>query len=391
MCLTNPCYTQCIAKQHASTMIQASADRKKLPIGIQTLSQIREGNYYYVDKTALAVKLSKEGKHYFLSRPRRFGKSLFLDTLKELFEGNESLFKGLAAKTQWDWSVKYPVLRFSFGGNNYSQQGYLEADLKEQLTALEKQYHFTADGTTCAGRFKSLILHLEQQFKKTVVVLIDEYDKPILDALLNPEVAKANRDFLRGFYGTIKDYDAHIKFSFLTGVSKFSKVSLFSGLNNLKDITLDARYATICGYTDQDIDTVFVPELTGLDRDEIRAWYNGYHWLGEGVYNPFDVLLLFDTRLFDNYWFETGTPIFLIDLLFKRQIPSLRLENMFSSSDMLSSFDVEHIDTEALLFQTGYLTIKKQENIGGQFFYTLGYPNREIAQSLNTRLLSALV
>lgn len=372
-------------------MTQAAATKKTLPIGIQTFREIRENAYYYVDKTALAIKLPKEGKHYFLSRPRRFGKSLFLDTLKELFEGNESLFKGLAAESQWDWSVKYPVLRFSFGSGNYNNTQSLHDTLHRQLSYFEKVWQVEKSLSDAAGRFADLIVHLHEQTELPVVVLIDEYDKPILDALLNPEVAKANRDFLRGFYGTIKDYDAHIKFSFLTGVSKFSKVSLFSGLNNLKDITLDARYATICGYTDQDIDTVFAPELVGLDREEIRVWYNGYHWLGEGVYNPFDVLLLFDTRLFDNYWFETGTPTFLIDLLFKRQIPSLRLQNMFSSSDMLSSFDVEHIDTEALLFQTGYLTIKKQENIGGQFFYTLGYPNREVAQSLNTRLLSALV
>lgn len=369
--------------------------RKKLPIGIQNFREMRQGGYYYVDKTPLALELFEKGKHYFLSRPRRFGKSLFLDTLKELFEGNQALFTGLAAAEQWDWSVRYPVLRFSFGANTYTQANYLEYDLQEQLTHLEQFYGLPEEGEqqtkTCAGRFKKLLLHVEQQFQQLVVILIDEYDKPILDSLLNPEQAKLNRDFLRGFYATIKDYDAHIQFSFLTGVSKFSKVSLFSGLNNLNDITLDERYATICGYTEADIDTVFAPELEGLDRDEIRAWYNGYHWLGEGVYNPFDVLLLFDKRRFDNYWFETGTPTFLIDLLFERQVPTLKLERMLSSSDMLSSFDVDYIDTEALLFQTGYLTIKQQENIGGQYFYTLGYPNREVAQSLNARILSALV
>ncbi|MGB0847861.1 MAG: AAA family ATPase, partial [Thiolinea sp.] len=207
----------------------------------------------------------------------------------------------------------------------------------------------------------------------------------------SPEVAKANRDFLRGFYGIIKDYDAHIKFSFFTGVSKFSKVSIFSGLNNLNDITLDPRYATICGYTDLDIDTVFATELDDLDRDEIRKWYNGYHWRGEGIYNPFDILQLFDKRQFDNYWFETGTPTFLVNLLFERQIATLKLNNLFSSSAMLSSFDVDVIETEALLFQTGYLTIKQEENLGGQRFYQLGYPNREVYQSLNEQLLSSLV
>jgi len=166
---------------------------------------------------------------------------------------------------------------------------------------------------------------------------------------------------------------------------------LFSGLNNLKDITLDPRYSTLCGYTDNDIDTVFAPELEGLDRGQIKEWYNGYYWLGEGVYNPFDILQLFDNREFDNYWFETGTPTFLVDLLFKRQIPTLKLESMFSSSTMLSSFDVDDITTEALLFQTGYLTIKRKDNLGGKIFYTLGYPNREVYQSLNEILLSMLV
>lgn len=366
-------------------------ERKQLPLGIQTLSKIRENDYYYVDKSDLALSLFNGGSHYFLSRPRRFGKSLFLDTLKELLEGNEALFQGLAAQDKWDWSVKYPVLRFSFGSKNFNNTIGLQESLHTQLTHLERQFDLKPQLEDIGGRFADLILNVSQKMGQPVAILIDEYDKPILDALEYPDVAKANRDFLRGFYGTIKDYDAHIKFSFLTGVSKFSKVSLFSGLNNLKDITLDPRYSTICGYTDSDIDQVFAPELEGLDREEIRQWYNGYHWLGEGVYNPFDILQLFDRRKFANYWFETGTPTFLIDLLLKRQIPSLKLGNMFSSSSMLSSFDVEDITTEALLFQTGYLTIKQEENLGGQTFYTLGYPNREVYQSLNEHLLSALV
>lgn len=365
--------------------------RKKLPIGIQTFAKIRGDDYYYIDKTALALKLVDEGSHYFLSRPRRFGKSLFLDTLKELFEGNEKLFKGLAAQENWDWSVQYPVLRFSFSGNNYDKPGQLELDLTEQLDTLDKKHQNQPQNKTHPGRFRELIQHLHEQNKQPVVVLIDEYDKPIMDALNAPEIAKANRNILHSFYSTIKDNDAYIKFSFLTGVSKFSKVSIFSGLNNLKDITLDARYSTICGYTDNDVDTVFAPEIEGLDRDEIRQWYNGYHWLGEGVYNPFDILQFFDNREFRNYWFETGTPTFLVDFLLNRQVPTLNLSSMLSNMAMLSSFDIEHIETEALLFQTGYLTIKHRENLGGQYFYTLGYPNREVAQSLNDHLLTALV
>ena len=270
-------------------------DRKRLPIGIQTFREIREDDHYYVDKTGLIQQLIGGGKHYFLSRPRRFGKSLLLDTLKELFEGNEPLFQGLAIHDHWDWSVKYPVLRFSFGRKNYRQQEALEESLHQQLSQFEEHFQLERHFEDAGSRFADLLEKIKQQTGLSIVVLIDEYDKPILDALEYPEVAKANRDFLRGFYGTIKDYDAHIRFSFLTGVSKFSKVSLFSGLNNLEDITLVPAFSTVCGYTDDDIDTVFAAELPGLDRQEIRDWYNGYHWLGEGVYNPFDILQLFKT------------------------------------------------------------------------------------------------
>ena len=365
--------------------------RKKLPIGIQTFSEIREENHYYVDKTQLALELIDSGKHYFLSRPRRFGKSLFLDTLKELFEGNESLFKGLAAEKQWDWSVKYPVLRFSFGKGYFDSVEYLHKNVMAQLSELDEQFGHESSHDTTPERLRSLIRHIKKQTGQRVVVLVDEYDKPILDTLQNPEVARNSRDYLRGFYSTIKDSDADIEFSFLSGVSKFSRVSLFSGLNNLYDMTLDPNYSTLCGYTDHDIDTVFAAELEGLDRQQIREWYNGYNWDGEGVYNPFDILQLFKTRVFKNYWFESGTPTFLVDTLLERQIATIKLDSLISSTTMLSSFDVGQIDTEALLFQTGYLTIKKVERMGGQDFYTLGYPNREVYQSLNEVLLSALV
>ena len=194
-----------------------------------------------------------------------------------------------------------------------------------------------------------------------------------------------------GLYSTIKFGDAHIKFSFLTGVSKFSKVSLFSGLNNLIDITLDSRYSAICGYTEADLDAVFAPELPGLDRSEIRTWYNGYNWLGdEAVYNPFDVLLLFFNRQLGAYWFETGTPTFLLDMLLERGVNSLALDDMLGSEELLSAFDVGHISTEALLFQTGYLTIRRSEPRGGRMYYRLSYPNQEVRQSLNESLLNHL-
>ena len=219
----------------------------------------------------------------------------------------------------------------------------------------------------------------------------DEYDKPILDALDTPDVARANRNFLRGFYSVVKDSDAHVRFTFITGVSKFSRVSLFSGLNNLRDITLDPRYSAICGYADADLDTVFAPELPGLDREEIRRWYNGYGWLGaERVYNPFDILLLFDSRQFAAHWFETGTPAFLIQTLVERGVESFALEGMAGTDELLSAFDVGDMTTEALRFQTGYLTIRDHERAGSQSVYRLGYPNQEVRQSLNNSLLRYL-
>ncbi|MYA23773.1 MAG: ATP-binding protein, partial [Gemmatimonadetes bacterium] len=332
-------------------------------------------------------------------RPRRDGKRLYQDTLKELFDGNEPLVEGLHIHDHWDWSVRHPVMRLSFGRGNFKESGYLHTNLMAQLDAVERREDVKSEYASAPERFAYLIEVLRERTGQPVAVLIDEYDKPILDALDVPEIARANRDFLRGLYATIKDSDAHIKFTFLTGVSKFSKastraqprVSLFSGLNNLKDITLDPRYSAICGYTDADLDAVFAPELPGLDRDEIRRWYNGYSWLGEEkVYNPFDILLLFDRRRFGAWWFETGTPTFLVETLISRGVGALSLDNMLGSDDLLSAFDVDHIATEALLFQTGYLTISRTELRGSRVYYRLGYPNQEVRQSLNESLLNHL-
>ena len=366
--------------------------RRRLPLGIQTFRKIREDGCYYVDKTAYAARLIEQGAHYFLSRPRRFGKSLFVDTLKELFEGDETLFRGLAVHGHWDWSVRHPVLRLSFGGGLFQKPGGLHADVMAQLGDIEREAGAASDCTTAPERFRALLAALHRRAGCRVVVLVDEYDKPILDALHVPETARANRDFLRSLYTVIKDSDAHVRFTFLTGVSKFSKVSLFSGLNNLTDITLEPEYSAICGYTDRDLDTVFAPELAGLDRQAVRDWYNGYSWLGaERVYNPYDILLLFRRRKFDAYWFETGTPTFLVDTLFDRRVSSLALDGMVAGGDLLSAFDVDEMATEALLFQTGYLTIKGEEDLGGEPVYRLGYPNREVRQSLNRRLLRRLM
>ena len=366
--------------------------KRRLPIGIQTFREIREGNHYYVDKTAHIQQLIDEGKHYFLSRPRRFGKSLFLDTLQELFEGNEPLFEGLYIHDHWDWSVRYPVLRFDFSSGNYQGPDDLRKEVAVQLDALENEAKVSPRNEDASARLRHLMKVLHERSGQRVVLLVDENDKPILDALAVPEVARANRNFLHSLYATTKDCDAHIHFTFLTGVSQFSKASIFSGLNNLINITLDTRYSAICGYTDADLDTVFAPELPGLDREEVRDWYNGYSWRGdEKIYNPFDVLTLFNSREFGACGYKTGTPTFLIEILLDRGVSSIALDNMLGTNALLSTIDLDHIATEALLFQTGYLTITSEENLGGESLYRLGYPNREVRQSLNRSLLRYLV
>jgi Predicted AAA-ATPase/PD-(D/E)XK nuclease superfamily len=365
--------------------------RRKLPIGIQTFAKLREEDaHYYVDKTAHALQLIGQGNCYFLSRPRRFGKSLFLDTLKELFEGNRALFSGLYADDHWDWTRRYPVIRISFGGGVWPQPAELELRLHEMLGEHAQRLGVHLTHTSLTGRFAQLIEQAHLRTGERVVVLIDEYDKPILDNITDSACATAMREALKNLYSVLKDSDAHLKFVFLTGVSKFSKVSLFSGLNHLEDITLDPRFSTLCGYTDEDIDTVFSPELPGLDRDEIRRWYNGYNWLGKSVYNPFDVLLLFRHHDFRPYWFETGTPTFLLKLLAERQFFTPDLSQVVAQEQLLSTFDVDDIAPEALLFQTGYLTVDSVWRIPGRTELTLKYPNLEVQSSLNERLLGEL-
>ena len=365
--------------------------RHLLPIGIQSFRKLRESNCYYVDKTGYALRLAEEGTHYFLSRPRRFGKSLFLDTLKELFAGSRELFEGLQAYEHWDWSRRHSVVKLSFGKGNFKEPGYLHTNLTARLGVIERATGVEPLHDTGPERLDHLLRTLHDQTGQRVVVLVDEYDKPILDALKQPDIARANRDYLRGLYSVFKDCDAHVRFCFLTGVSKFSKVSLFSGLNNLIDITLEPSYSSICGYTESDLDTLFAPELPGLDRERVRDWYNGYSWGGdEAVYNPFDALLLFRKREFKAWWFETGTPTFLVETLVDRGVASPSLDGMLASEKLLGTFDVGRIATEALLFQTGYLTIRDREDKGGKHYYRLGYPNREVRESLNESLLEYL-
>ena len=245
-----------------------------------------------------------------------------MDTLRSLFEGSEELFRGLDIHEHWDWSVKYPVVRLSFDGK-YNEPEDVERSVLNQLALIEHGAGLDPVPIVDGGpeRLQHLLYHLHHATGQQVVLLVDEYDKPILDILENPDLAKANRDYLRGFYGIIKGSAEHVRFCLVTGVIMFSKVNLFSGLNNLEDISLDPRYATLCGYTDADLDTVFAPELPGLDREAVRRWYNGYHWRGkEKVYNPFDVLLLFRNREFRPWWFETGSPDFLFRLLMDKEV-----------------------------------------------------------------------
>ena len=363
--------------------------RLKLPIGIQTFAKLREEGCYYADKTGFALRLIEQGTHYFLSRPRRFGKSLFIDTLAELFAGNEALFQGLYAQEHWDWTQRYPVIRFSFGGGVVRDPAQLQRKIQEQLRINQQALGLSCTDPDIGTCFAELIREAHASSGQRVVVLVDEYDKPILDSLGHPEVATAIRDGLRDLYSVIKDSDAHIRFAFLTGVSNFSKVSLFSGLNNLRDITVSSEYSAICGYTEADLDTVFAPELEGLNRDEVRRWYNGYNWTGESVYNPFDLLLLFQEREFRPWWFETATPTFLIDLLTERHAWLPALGNLQADEALLSAFEVGDISTEALMFQTGYLTIAGRELRFGEYWYRLGYPNHEVYRSLINGLLAA--
>jgi hypothetical protein len=360
---------------------------KYLPIGIQTFRDIIEGGFYYVDKTHFIPKLTS--KYYFLSRPRRFGKSLFLDTLKEAFSGNKELFKGLYLYDNWDWEKKYPVIKISFGGGSVRTPKALINHMSFILKNASQDHQIELKESIPDEQFYELIKNLSEKRGSQAVVLIDEYDKPILDAIENIEVARENREILKDFYSVLKDADPYLKLVFLTGVSRFSKVSIFSGLNQLNDITIDPSFATVCGYTQSELENVFEDRLKDFDKEKIKEWYNGYSWLGESVYNPFDILLLFDKKMFKPYWFETGTPTFLIKMFMKNRYYIPELENLEVGDEILSNLDVDNIRIENLLFQSGYLTIKDFKEKYG--IYTLSYPNLEVRKSFNSYFLTYII
>lgn len=364
--------------------------QQQFPIGIQNLAELRQGNYYYVDKTAKIIELINTSKYIFLSRPRRFGKSLTLDTIAELFAGNKPLFTGLYAENNWQWDTQYPIIRISFGGGASSESNQVADIISDTLQFLEEKWQIINNKATSNGRFKAIIQHCYLNTGKKVVILIDEYDKPILDNLSNPNKAITIRNELRDFFSVIKDNDAYIQFAMLTGVSKFSKVNLFSGLNNLLDVTLDEKFSNLCGYTQSELETVFAPELNNVNLAELKQWYNGYNWGGESVYNPFDILLFLNStkKNYKPYWIETGNTTFLVDKIINEEVNIAQIQQEMIDANILSSFDIGDISPIALMFQTGYLTIDTISIKAGMEIYTLKFPNIEVQQSLNRLLLT---
>lgn len=371
----------------------------RLPIGIQDFESLRIDGYTYIDKTEYVYRLVNEGRYYFLSRPRRFGKSLLLSTIKALFQGKRDLFKGLAIdqKEDIDWT-EYPILHLDLNTEKYDAKEKLENVLNDFLTKAENSYGKMESETSPGLRFQGVIKRAYEKTGRRVVILVDEYDKPMLQAIGNKELQDEYRATLKGFYGALKSMDGCIKFAMLTGVTKFGKVSVFSDLNNLMDISMLRKYHNICGITEEELLATFdkkIDELAAdnnITRDEciakLKNMYDGYHfneYAKEGIYNPFSVLNTLSSQVFNDYWFETGTPSFLVYQLKKTCYP---LENMTIeelSTDMLNSIDSMDENPLPLLYQSGYLTLKSYNEEFDS--YTLGFPNREVEQGFIKYLL----
>lgn len=339
-----------------------SENLPKLPIGYSSLEQILDYGCVYIDKTRFIYNLTATGgRYYFLSRPRRFGKSLFINTLKQAFLGNKAVFRSLYLENNWNWSLSYPVIHIDFGGGLFRTLDDLISKINMLLDAHYAQYDIPNKYEEISNRFDYLITTLHNKTHQQIVILIDEYDKPILDSIDNQNIAINLRETLKKLYAVIKTKDKQLRFVFFTEVSKFSQVSLFSGLNNLEDITLNEEYATICGYTQIELENAFTPYLTNVDRNKLRTWYNGYRFsssIHHKVYNPFDILLFFANKnKYQNYWFSTDTPTFLIKLLQDKKYPINKLDGALVTHEILNSFDVDDILPEAIFYQAGYLTI----------------------------------
>jgi Predicted AAA-ATPase/PD-(D/E)XK nuclease superfamily len=359
------------------------------PIGQQDFPSIIKEGKVYVDKTMYALDVIQSSKSNFLSKPRRFGKSLFISTLESIFLGKKELFEGLYIYDKWQFE-EYPIIRIDF-----TKIGYRDFDLKEsliqELDRIFELYNIVSTQETLSLKFRELIEELSIKFNKGVVILIDEYDKPLIDYLdkENLHFALQNRDILKTFYSILKPLEAHVKFLLITGVSKFSKVSIFSDLNNLTDLSLDLAYNEICGISQKELEENFTDELKLYDKEKIKQWYNGYkfHPKGNSVYNPFSILNFFRTGDFNNYWYSTGTPTFLMKMCREQHL--YKFEEISINQSDLGNFDIENLKIEPILFQTGYLTIVDENPLFRS--YKLGFPNMEVQESYLRNLLEAYI
>ncbi len=371
--------------------------KKRLALGHQEFSEVIGNNCIYVDKTEDIYKLIENGSYYFLSRPRRFGKSLLANTLKELFLGNKELFKGLWIYDKWNWEKKHPVIKISFSLMDYIQHGLFVA-INFELDKIAKTHNLILQSSTNGDKFIELITKLSSS-QGQVAVIIDEYDKPIIDYMDDIPQAEENLKILKNFYSILKDADKNLRFLFITGVSKFSHISIFSDLNNLTDITIDSKYAKIVGWTKDEVEKNFpdhIKDVAETFKDvfpnimlQMKKWYNGYSWDGKTkVYNPVSLMNFFDKQVFRNYWFSTGTPTMLMKIIKNRQLTAFDIEKTYISSDILDKYDFANINFKSLLFQTGYLTIKEYDIYLDEI--TLGYPNQEVDKSFSVHILSEL-
>lgn len=366
----------------------------KYPIGIQDFEKLRTNGYSYVDKSRFVYKLATEGEYYFLSRPRRFGKSLFLSTLEAYFQGKKELFEGLAIyDLETDWK-KYPIFHIDLNTANFREKDSLYMVLNDYLTTWECKYGARESEATLALRFKGVIARAAEKEECGVVILIDEYDKPILQTLRDPELQAEHRAQLKAFYSVLKTQDRYIKFAFLTGVTKFGKVSVFSDLNNLTDISMDHRYISICGMTEKELLTNFkegIGELASANEDnetetidKLRMRYSGYHFEenSEEIYNPFSVLNTLANSRYDDYWFKANTHTFLIDILKKHDYCITDLNKAQVKVNMMNNVDSNPIP---VIYQSGYLTIKSYDERFKN--YQLGFPNKEVEEGILNTLL----
>ena len=371
---------------------------KKYPIGIQDFEKLRKEGYCYIDKTSCVYDLVQKGSYYFLSRPRRFGKSLLISTLEAYFEGKKDLFEGLAiAGLEKDWK-KYPILHLDLNTQKYGSEKSLMTLLEENVVGWEAKYGRNAAEVGIERRFAGVIRRAHEMTGERTVILVDEYDKPLLQTIDNEQLQGAYRTLLKAFYGALKSEDAHIRFAMLTGVTKFGKVSVFSDLNNLQDISMDERYADICGISEAELsenfsdDILNLAEANGQSLEEaciaLKERYDGYHfnpWTPYGLYNPFSLLNTFAKNRYGSYWFETGTPTYLVELLKRHRYNLYKMANEKVTARILDSVDASSINPIPVIYQSGYLTIKGY--IPEPQIYELGFPNKEVEQGFMDFLL----